>query len=77
MGLYFTGLTVVLTGTLDHISRTDAEKRIEELGGHTSSSVSKKTGLVVAGHDAGSKLTKAEALNVKIIYEDVFLDLIK
>lgn len=76
-GSVFTGLTVVLTGTLDHISRTDAEKRIEELGGHTSSSVSKKTGLVVAGHDAGSKLTKAEALNVKIIYEDEFLDLIK
>jgi DNA ligase (NAD+) len=70
------GMTFVLTGTLPTMSRTDATELIEQNGGKTSSSVSKKTTYVVAGSDAGSKLTKAESLGIKIIDEDGLLSLI-
>ncbi len=71
------GQTIVLTGTLSTMSRSEAEARIQALGGKAASSVSKKTSLVVAGENAGSKLTKAEALGVKIVGEEEFLDMIK
>ena len=71
------GITIVLTGTLSSMSRAEAEGRIQALGGKAASSVSKKTSLVVAGENAGSKLTKAESLGVKVIGEEEFLDMIK
>ena len=70
------GLTFVLTGTLPTMTRSEAEAKIIANGGKTSSSVSKKTSYVIAGSDAGSKLTKAEALGVNIIDEDAFLKMI-
>ncbi len=66
----FYNKTFVLTGTLDKLTREEASIRIEELGGKTSSSVSKKTSVVVAGHDAGSKLTKADELGITIWNEE-------
>jgi len=66
----FAGLTFVLTGTLPTMKRDEAAAMIESHGGKVSSSVSKKTSYVVAGSDAGSKLTKAEALGVTVIDED-------
>ena len=73
----FSGKTFVLTGTLSKFSRNEASELIEKFGGKTSSSVSKKTSYVLAGEEAGSKLTKAEELGVTIITEDEFLDMIK
>ncbi|MCR4615123.1 MAG: NAD-dependent DNA ligase LigA [Clostridiales bacterium] len=72
----FSGLTFVLTGTLPTYSRTEASEIIESFGGKVSSSVSKKTDYVLAGEEAGSKLTKAEALGVKIIDENEFMNMI-
>ncbi len=67
------GLTFVLTGALESLTRDEAKKRIREAGGILSGSVSKNTDYVVAGGDAGSKLAKAEALGVKILSESDFL----
>lgn len=69
----FAGKTVVLTGTLTAMSRDDAKARIEALGGKVSGSVSKKTHIVVAGAEAGSKLDKAQELGVTVWNEDQFL----
>jgi DNA ligase (NAD+) len=63
------GLTFVLTGTLPTLSREDAKEKIEAAGGKVSGSVSKKTSYVVAGEEAGSKLTKAQELKVPVIDE--------
>ncbi|MFH0993212.1 MAG: NAD-dependent DNA ligase LigA [bacterium] len=68
----FTGKTVVLTGGLVSLSRTEAQELIERLGGNVASSVSKKTDLIVAGTDAGSKLTKGRELGITIVDEDAF-----
>ena len=73
----FEGMTFVLTGTLPTMKRSEAGKIIEENGGKTSSSVSKKTTYVLAGEDAGSKLTKAQTLGINIISEQEFLDMLK
>jgi DNA ligase (NAD+) len=69
----FAGKTFVLTGTLPTMSREEATAKIEAAGGKTSGSVSKKTDYVLAGEDAGSKLTKAQELGVKILDEAGFL----
>ena len=73
----FKGLTFVLTGTLPTLKRSEAGEIIEKFGGKTSSSVSKKTDYVLAGEEAGSKLTKAQELGVKIINEEEFLNMTK
>lgn len=73
----FAGITFVLTGTLSNFTRDEASAIIESFGGKASSSVSKKTGYVLAGENAGSKLTKAESLGIKIISEAEFEEMIK
>ena len=65
----FAGLTFVLTGTLPNMKRDEAKEKIEALGGKVAGSVSKKTSFVVAGEDAGSKLTKAQELGIPILTE--------
>lgn len=72
----FTGKTFVLTGTLDSITRDDAKEKIERLGGNCSGSVSKKTHVVIAGHDAGSKYQKAVDLGIEIWDEEKFLEML-
>ena len=73
----FDGLTFVLTGTLENMTRDEASDMIKARGGKVSSSVSKKTSYVLAGEEAGSKLTKAQALGVKIISKEEFLEMCK
>ena len=72
----FEGLTFVLTGSLDDFTREEASDIIEKYGGKVSGSVSKKTSYVLAGEEAGSKLTKAQNLGVSIISEDQFKNMI-
>lgn len=69
----FAGKTVVLTGKLEQLSRNEAKEKIEALGGNVSGSVSKKTHLVIAGEEAGSKLAKAEALGIEVWDEEKLL----
>ncbi len=73
----FEGKTFVLTGTLEKYTRDEAGEIIEKFGGKTSGSVSKKTDYVLAGEDAGSKLTKAIELGIKVISEAEFNEMIK
>ena len=73
----FAGKTFVLTGSLEKYTRKEAEDIIERLGGKTSGSVSKKTDYVLAGEEAGSKLTKAQSLGIQIISEEEFSQMIK
>ncbi|MDD6038044.1 MAG: NAD-dependent DNA ligase LigA [bacterium] len=71
------GMTIVVTGTLPTLGRKEVTELIEKNGGKCTSSVSKKTDLLVAGEAAGSKLTKAQTLGIKIISEAELLDLVK
>ncbi|MCC8169920.1 MAG: NAD-dependent DNA ligase LigA, partial [Oscillospiraceae bacterium] len=71
------GRTFVLTGTLTKYKRSEASAIIEQYGGKTSSSVSKKTSYVLAGAEAGSKLEKANKLGITVISEDEFEEMIK
>ncbi|MCR5011391.1 MAG: NAD-dependent DNA ligase LigA [Lachnospiraceae bacterium] len=71
------GLTIVVTGTLATLGRKEISELIENNGGKCTGSVSKKTDYLVVGTDAGSKLTKAQALGIKIISEDELLNMIK
>ena len=73
----FLGKTFVLTGTLEKYTRDEAGSIIEKFGGKTSGSVSKKTSYVLAGEDAGSKLTKAQSLGIPVITEVQFEEMIK
>ncbi len=73
----FAGLTFVLTGMLSRYTRDEASAIIESYGGKASGSVSKKTSYVLAGENAGSKLTKAEALGIRILSEDEFTEMIR
>ena len=75
--LRFMGKTIVLTGALTQFSRDEATEKIESFGGKAASSVSKKTSFVVAGENAGSKLTKAQALGIPVLTEQEFLELLK
>lgn len=72
----FEGKTVVVTGTMEKYSRKEIKEKLETLGAKVSGSVSKKTDYVVAGKEAGSKLTKAQELGVKVISEDEFEEMI-
>ncbi|MEK4360304.1 NAD-dependent DNA ligase LigA [Paenibacillus sp. FSL M7-1455] len=74
---FFSGKTVVLTGTLHQLTRDEAAKRLEALGAKVTGSVSSKTDLVIAGEKAGSKLTKAQQLGIQVIEdEDEFIRLL-
>lgn len=73
----FAGKNVVLTGTLEKFTRDEAKAMLESFGANVVSSVSKKTDLVIAGVSAGSKLTKANELNIKVINEQEFINLCK
>ena len=74
---YFSGKTVVLTGTLSSYGRKEATEILENLGAKVTGSVSKATDCVVAGVEAGSKLDKAQALGITVLDEEEFLTLIK
>lgn len=73
----FEGKTFVLTGSLENYTREQASEIIEKFGGKVSGSVSKKTSYVLAGEEAGSKLTKAQNLGVEILSESRFIEMIK
>ncbi|MGL5507752.1 MAG: NAD-dependent DNA ligase LigA, partial [Paraclostridium sp.] len=73
----FEGMKIVLTGTLPSLKRNDAKDMIESRGGKATASVSKSTTFVLAGEEAGSKLTKANELGIKVIDEDMFIKLTK
>lgn len=74
---YFSGKTVVLTGTLASMGRKEATTLLEDVGAKVTGSVSKATDCVIAGTEAGSKLDKAQALGIQVLNEDEFLSLIK
>lgn len=73
----FEGMTFVLTGTLETMTRQEGEALVMSLGGKASSSVSKKTAYVVAGENAGSKLTKAQTLGIPVLTEAEFIEMTK
>ena len=72
----FTNKTVVLTGTLENYTRPDLTKLLLSMGANVTSSVSKKTDMVIVGTDAGSKLDKAKELNIRIVEETELLEIL-
>ncbi|GFI31571.1 DNA ligase [Lachnospiraceae bacterium] len=76
LGSRFEGMTFVVTGTLPTLERKEAAALIEQQGGKVSGSVSKKTSMVLAGENAGSKLTKARELGIQVISEKELLDML-
>jgi DNA ligase (NAD+) len=72
----FSGMSIVLTGTLSSLGRDEAKDKIRSLGGEISESVSSKTSLVVAGENAGSKFDKAQSLGVRVVNEEEFLKML-
>lgn len=76
-GNQFAGMTFVLTGALERFTRDEAAALIEARGGKASGSVSKKTTYVVAGENAGSKLRKAGELNIPVLTEDQFAEMLE
>ena len=72
----FSNKTFVLTGSLNRFTRDAAKEKIESLGGNVSTSVSKKTSVVIAGEEAGSKLKKAEELGLEIWDESKFINIL-
>ncbi|NJP38384.1 NAD-dependent DNA ligase LigA [Alkalicoccus luteus] len=72
----FAGKTVVLTGSMEKMTRSEAKAEIEKLGGKVTSSVTKKTDMLVAGEKAGSKLTKAEELGIEVLDEEAFIQVL-
>lgn len=70
----FAGKKIVLTGKLEQLTRSEATERIEAMGGKLSGSVSKKTDLLIAGEDAGSKLDKATELKIEIWNEEKLIE---
>ena len=75
-GMSLAGMTFVLTGTLPTMTRDEASERIKAAGGKVSGSVSKKTTFVVAGEEAGSKLTKARELGIPVLDEAALLEML-
>ena len=73
----FADMTFVVTGTLPTLSRKQAGELIEKHGGKVSGSVSKKTNYLVAGENAGSKLTRAQSLEINVINEETLLEMVK
>ena len=74
---FFSGKKIVLTGALQNYKREELSEILSSFGADISSSVSKNTDLVICGEDAGSKLTKAQSLNVKIMFEDELIEKLK
>lgn len=71
----FSGCTIVATGKLMHFTRDEIQNKIISLGAKAASSVSKKTDFVICGENAGSKLTKAQALGIRVLSEQEFLSM--
>ena len=71
---FFTDKTIVITGKLEHFKRTELKERLESLGAKVTGSVSKKTDYLIAGEEAGSKLTKAQELDIPILSEAKVLE---
>ena len=74
---FFKNKTVVLTGKLAHFTRSEFTKKLESLGAKVTGSVSKKTDYVIYGTDAGSKLTKAESLQIALLTEEEAIEKIQ
>ena len=72
----FAGCTIVATGKLQHFTRDEINAKILEIGAKPGSSVTKKTNYLICGENAGSKLTKAQSLGIKILSENDFLNMI-